>query len=50
LDLFTGIRIRIGNPDPDPERQKITHKKSEEISRFEVLDVLFGGQEAYHVA
>jgi hypothetical protein len=33
------------DPDPDPEGQKITNKnrKSEEISCFEVLDVLSCG-------
>jgi hypothetical protein len=35
--------IRIRNPDPDPEGQKLATKieKSYEISCFEVLDVLF---------
>ncbi len=40
------IRIRIGNPDPGPERQKLLREESEEISCFEVLDVLFGGEGA----
>jgi hypothetical protein len=35
--------------DPDPELQKLTHK-SEEITSFEVLDVLFCGMKTSPVA
>jgi hypothetical protein len=41
------IRIETGNPDPETGRQNSTKKrKSEEISCFDVLDVLFEGLEA----
>jgi hypothetical protein len=43
------IRIRIGNPDPDPGGQKRTHK-IEEVPWFEMLDVLFWGLKASPVA
>ncbi len=44
--------IRIRNLDPDPRGQQLDTKieKSEEISCFEVLDVLFCGQKASPVA
>jgi hypothetical protein len=38
--LWIRIRIHFGRLDPDPGGQKTTHK-SEEVSSFEVLDVLF---------
>ncbi len=39
--------MRIGNLDPEPGTgRQIGPKKREEISRFEVLDVLSGGLEA----
>jgi hypothetical protein len=49
--LWIGIRIRnhFDRLDPDPELQKLTHK-SEEITSFEVLDVLFCGMKTSPVA
>ncbi len=44
------IRIQNGNPDPDPGRQNDPHKKRQEISCFEVVDVLFRGLETFFVA
>jgi hypothetical protein len=43
LILVGWIWIRTGNPDTNSGEKKIIHKnrKSEEISCFEVLDVLF---------
>jgi hypothetical protein len=41
--LWIRIRVDFGQPDPDPGGQKLPTKieKGEEISCFEVLDVLF---------
>jgi hypothetical protein len=50
--LWIRIRIDFGQLDPDPGGKKWPKKieKSEEISRFEVLDVLFWGLKASPVA
>jgi hypothetical protein len=39
--ILSGQWIQIRNPDPDPGGQKLPTKISQEISCFEVLDVLF---------
>jgi hypothetical protein len=44
------IRIQTGNPDPGRQNDPQKKRKGQEISCFEVVDVLFRGLEASPVA
>ena len=46
IRIQLSLWIRIRNPDPDPGGRPTKIGKSEEISCFEELDVLFGGLKA----